>query len=271
MYFSDTSTPGLTTEPGPQESVVKVVRNRLKVRRKPTEASKDRPNSDAIKHIFVKGQKQPNQVIRSRIPAAAVAAAAAAKPQDAPFENSDEIIVKNVVTAVEQNSAVNNSYNHHNNNNTNNNGIIRSRVPATRSQEQVLKISETYPGTEGAVENRPVASSAPRSDDGPAKFENRILTPVARSQVVVHETKDEVIDATAPAAATAAAAVPDVIQDRIDVVEEQPSVRLRVVELEMFRCHRGCMLSKNSLNASTEADEDDLLIQQVKTFLMSSI
>ena len=51
----------------------------------------------------------------------------------------------------------------------------------------------------------------------------------------------------------------DVIQDRIDIVESdehvetaQNLVRLRVVEMEMFKCHRGCIVQKSKQNLKVE-------------------
>ena len=51
----------------------------------------------------------------------------------------------------------------------------------------------------------------------------------------------------------------DVIQDRIDIVESdelvestQNLVRLRVVEMEMFKCHRACIDQKTKLNLKDE-------------------
>ena len=75
----------------------------------------------------------------------------------------------------------------------------------------------------------------------------RARLPVVRSQETSFYNTDDVI----------AAASTDVIQDRIDVVDELPSVRLRVVELEMFKCHRGCLLKKNNINATVDDDDDE--------------
>ena len=220
----------MTADAVPQDPVIKAVKNRLKVRRNQDDASKDRPNSDAIKHIFVQSHyKQPNQVIRSRI--------SANKPQEVTLENSAQVINKRVLD--------------HNSN------IVRSRIPPSKPQGQVLKITEAYQETEAATSN---ASGvvASKLDDGIITLANKVLEHAVKSHEIVLENNEAVLN---PAA--------DVIQDRIDVVEEQSSVRLRVVELEMFKCHRSCMLSKNSPNASNDSEEDNLLIQQVKAFPFS--
>lgn len=218
--FSETTTSGVPNDTASQDIVIKTVRSKLKVRRNQEGITKDRPQSEAIKHIFVKGPKQPNPVIRSRI--------SANKSQEGTFENPAKIFNKRVLDHSK--------------------GIIRSRIPPNKSQEQVLTITEVVQGPEVAVEVAPEVM-APKFEA--ARF--RKDDEVAR-QIPVAENADDVINAAA-----------DVIQARIDVVEEQPSIRLRVVELEMFKCHRSCMLSRNRINSSNETDEDELLIQQVKS------
>lgn len=216
----------MATDSGSQDVVIKTVRSKLKVRRNQEGILKDRPQSEAIKHIFVKGPKQPNQVIRSRI--------SANKPQEATFESPAKTFNKKVLDHSK--------------------GIIRSRIPPTKSQDQVLTITEVVQGPEVAVEVAPNVV-APKFEAGRFRNDDGVT-----KQVQAAENADDVINAAA-----------DVIQARIDVVEEQPSVRLRVVELEMFKCHRGCMLSRNNINSSIETDEDDLLIQQVKTLILLNV